>query len=57
MTASIELNGEYRVKLIPEGPVEEAFLTAMAKRSESGATTVLAQPETNGVEYVLAVQR
>jgi len=57
MKASIELNGNYRLRLAPEGEVEAVFLKCMAELSEKGATTLLAQPETGGAEYVLEVQR
>jgi hypothetical protein len=57
MIASLELNGSYRLKLVPQGEVEKVFLKAMAELSEKGATTVLAQPEAEGDEYALEVAR
>jgi hypothetical protein len=57
MIATVELNGNYRIKLVPQGEVEEVFLRVMAQLSEKGATTVLAQPAAGGTEYVLEVAR
>lgn len=57
MIASIELNGRFRVKLVPEGEVESIFLKAMAELSEKGATTLLAAPAEDGTAYVLEVAR